>query len=154
MAIRTWVSESITYRTVGMIDALIGDGADGAKKLQSIEEYAVELFESSQAPRGRRNPLPNLLIVCRIAERTAKDDAPGAPGPPERRATLPAASRCAARRIGWLEASRRRRTSRSAKPLGTPENAAVATRMLDARVASARALAQPRRCLSLLAFSR
>lgn len=42
MAIRTWVSESITYRTVGMIDALIGDGADGAKKLQSIEEYAVE----------------------------------------------------------------------------------------------------------------
>jgi alkylation response protein AidB-like acyl-CoA dehydrogenase len=42
MAIRTWVSESITYRTVGMIDALIGDGADNAKKLQSIEEYAVE----------------------------------------------------------------------------------------------------------------
>ena len=42
MAIRVWVSESITYRTVGMIDALIGDGADDAKKLQSIEEYAVE----------------------------------------------------------------------------------------------------------------
>ncbi len=42
MAIRTWVSESITYRTVGMIDALIGDGADSAKKMQSIEEYAVE----------------------------------------------------------------------------------------------------------------
>jgi len=42
MAIRTWVSESITYRTVGMIDALIGDGADNEKKLQSIEEYAVE----------------------------------------------------------------------------------------------------------------
>ena len=42
MAIRTWVSESITYRTVGMIDALIGDGADSDKKLQSIEEYAVE----------------------------------------------------------------------------------------------------------------
>ena len=42
MAIRTWVSEAITYRTVGMIDALIGDGADNAKKLQSIEEYAVE----------------------------------------------------------------------------------------------------------------
>jgi len=42
MAIRTWVSESITYRTVGMIDALIGDGADDAKKLQSIDEYAVE----------------------------------------------------------------------------------------------------------------
>ncbi|HQX54747.1 MAG TPA: acyl-CoA dehydrogenase family protein [Pyrinomonadaceae bacterium] len=42
MAIRTWVSEAITYRTVGMIDHLIGDGADNATKLQSIEEYAVE----------------------------------------------------------------------------------------------------------------
>jgi alkylation response protein AidB-like acyl-CoA dehydrogenase len=42
MAIKTWVSEAITYRTVGMIDALIGDGADGAKKLKSIEEYAIE----------------------------------------------------------------------------------------------------------------
>jgi len=42
MAIRTWVAESITYRTVGLIDALIGDGADNEKKLQSIEEYAVE----------------------------------------------------------------------------------------------------------------
>jgi alkylation response protein AidB-like acyl-CoA dehydrogenase len=42
MAIRTWVAESITYRTVGMIDALIGDGADNEKKLRSIEEYAVE----------------------------------------------------------------------------------------------------------------
>lgn len=42
MAIRVWVAESITYRTVGMIDALIGDGADGEKKLRSIEEYAVE----------------------------------------------------------------------------------------------------------------
>ena len=42
MAIRTWVAESITYRTVGMIDALIGDGVDQARKMQSIEEYAVE----------------------------------------------------------------------------------------------------------------
>jgi len=42
MAIRTWISESMTYRTVGMIDALIGDGADSDKKLRSIEEYAVE----------------------------------------------------------------------------------------------------------------
>ncbi len=42
MAIKTWVAESITYRTVGMIDNLIGDGTDGAKKLKSIEEYAVE----------------------------------------------------------------------------------------------------------------
>ena len=42
MAIRTWVAEGITYRTVGMIDSLIGDGTDDAKKLRSIEEYAVE----------------------------------------------------------------------------------------------------------------
>lgn len=42
MAIRTWVSESITYRTVGMIDAMIGDGADTDNKMHSIEEYAVE----------------------------------------------------------------------------------------------------------------
>lgn len=43
MAIRTWVAESITYRTVGMIDALTGeDGGDKEKKLRSIEEYAVE----------------------------------------------------------------------------------------------------------------
>lgn len=42
MAVRTWVSEGITYRTVGMIDSLIGDGTDDEKKLKSIEEYAVE----------------------------------------------------------------------------------------------------------------
>jgi alkylation response protein AidB-like acyl-CoA dehydrogenase len=42
MAIKTWVAESITYRTVGMIDNLIGDGTDGAKKIKSIGEYAVE----------------------------------------------------------------------------------------------------------------
>ena len=42
MAIKTFVAESITYRTVGMIDQLIGDGADNEKKLRSIEEYAVE----------------------------------------------------------------------------------------------------------------
>ena len=42
MAIRTWVAESMSYRTVGMIDALIGDDGDKAKKLRSIEEYAVE----------------------------------------------------------------------------------------------------------------
>ncbi len=42
MAIKTWVSEAITYRTVGMIDTLIGDKTDNATKLQSIDEYAVE----------------------------------------------------------------------------------------------------------------
>lgn len=42
MAIKTWVSESITYRTVGMIDSLIGDKTDNETKLQSIDEYAVE----------------------------------------------------------------------------------------------------------------
>ncbi|MDQ4123560.1 MAG: acyl-CoA dehydrogenase family protein [Acidobacteriota bacterium] len=42
MAVKTFIAESITYRTVGMIDQLIGDGADNEKKLRSIEEYAVE----------------------------------------------------------------------------------------------------------------
>lgn len=42
MAIKTWVSEAITYRTVGMIDGLIGDKTDNETKLQSIDEYAVE----------------------------------------------------------------------------------------------------------------
>ena len=42
MAIKTWVSEAITYRTVGMIDTLIGDKTDNETKLQSIDEYAVE----------------------------------------------------------------------------------------------------------------
>jgi alkylation response protein AidB-like acyl-CoA dehydrogenase len=42
MAIKTWVSESITYRTVGMIDTLIGDKTDNETKLKSIDEYAVE----------------------------------------------------------------------------------------------------------------
>lgn len=42
-AIRVWVAEAMSYRTVGMIDALIGeDGGDKEKKLRSIEEYAVE----------------------------------------------------------------------------------------------------------------
>ena len=42
MAIKTWVSEAITYRTVGMIDGLIGDKTDNETKLKSIDEYAVE----------------------------------------------------------------------------------------------------------------
>ena len=42
MAIKTWVAESMSYRTVGMIDRLIGEGGDKEKKLRSIEEYAVE----------------------------------------------------------------------------------------------------------------
>jgi alkylation response protein AidB-like acyl-CoA dehydrogenase len=42
MAIKTWVSEAITYRTVGMIDAMIGEKADNETKLKSIDEYAVE----------------------------------------------------------------------------------------------------------------
>jgi hypothetical protein len=42
MAIRVWIGESMTYRTVGMIDALIGSSTEGDTKLRSIEEYAVE----------------------------------------------------------------------------------------------------------------
>lgn len=42
MAIRTWVGEAMTYRTVGLIESAIGDTKDPGAKLRSIEEYAVE----------------------------------------------------------------------------------------------------------------
>src|SRR5258705_4103019 len=45
MAIRTWVGESMVYRTLGMIEDTIhatSDGSDPEAKLQAIEEYAVE----------------------------------------------------------------------------------------------------------------
>src|SRR6195256_3303796 len=45
MAIRTWVGESMIYRTLGMIEAgiaSIGDSNDADAKLRAIEEYAAE----------------------------------------------------------------------------------------------------------------
>jgi len=45
MAIRTWVGESMIYRTLGMIEAgiaSIGDNKDADAKLRVIEEYAAE----------------------------------------------------------------------------------------------------------------
>jgi alkylation response protein AidB-like acyl-CoA dehydrogenase len=42
MAIRGWVGESMTYRTVGLIESAIGDTMDQQDKLRSIEEYAAE----------------------------------------------------------------------------------------------------------------
>src|SRR5215217_7544935 len=42
MAIRTWVGEAMTYRTVGLIESAIGDTKDPDAKLRSIEEYAAE----------------------------------------------------------------------------------------------------------------
>ncbi|HYG81403.1 MAG TPA: acyl-CoA dehydrogenase family protein [Pyrinomonadaceae bacterium] len=42
MAIRTWVGEAMTYRTVGLIESAIGGTLDPDAKLRSIEEYAVE----------------------------------------------------------------------------------------------------------------
>jgi len=44
MAIRTWVGESMIYRTLGMIEAGIGavDTHDADAKLRAIEEYAAE----------------------------------------------------------------------------------------------------------------
>jgi alkylation response protein AidB-like acyl-CoA dehydrogenase len=42
MAIKTWVGEAMTYRTVGLIESAIGDTKDPDAKLKSIEEYAVE----------------------------------------------------------------------------------------------------------------
>ncbi len=42
MAIRCWIGEGTSYRTVGMIDNLIGGATEGDTKLRAIEEYAVE----------------------------------------------------------------------------------------------------------------
>ncbi|HEY0375329.1 MAG TPA: acyl-CoA dehydrogenase family protein [Pyrinomonadaceae bacterium] len=42
MAIRTWVGEAMTYRTVGLIESAIGQTLDPDAKLRSIEEYAAE----------------------------------------------------------------------------------------------------------------
>jgi alkylation response protein AidB-like acyl-CoA dehydrogenase len=42
MAIRTWVGEAMTYRTVGLIESAIGDNKDPEAKLRAIEEYAAE----------------------------------------------------------------------------------------------------------------
>jgi alkylation response protein AidB-like acyl-CoA dehydrogenase len=42
MAIRTWVGESMIYRTLGMIETAISDTRDPQAKLRAIEEYAAE----------------------------------------------------------------------------------------------------------------
>src|SRR6266478_978614 len=45
MGIRTWVGESMIYRTLGMIEAgiaSIGDSKDADARLRAIEEYAAE----------------------------------------------------------------------------------------------------------------
>jgi len=42
MAIRTWVGESMTYRTLGMIEAAITDPNDPNAKMKAIEEYSAE----------------------------------------------------------------------------------------------------------------
>jgi len=45
MAIRTWVGEALTYRTLGFIEGAINATADASNpesKLRAIEEYAVE----------------------------------------------------------------------------------------------------------------
>ncbi|HEX8499402.1 MAG TPA: acyl-CoA dehydrogenase family protein [Pyrinomonadaceae bacterium] len=45
MAIRTWVGEATTYRTLGLIEGAINataDASDPESKLRAIEEYAVE----------------------------------------------------------------------------------------------------------------
>lgn len=41
-ALRTYVAESAVYRTVGMIDTMIGEDKSLQTQLKSIEEYAVE----------------------------------------------------------------------------------------------------------------
>jgi alkylation response protein AidB-like acyl-CoA dehydrogenase len=42
MAIRTWVGESMTYRTLGMIEDAITDPNDPNAKMKAIEEYSAE----------------------------------------------------------------------------------------------------------------
>ncbi|HEX8853950.1 MAG TPA: acyl-CoA dehydrogenase family protein [Pyrinomonadaceae bacterium] len=45
MAIKTWVGESMIYRTLGLIEAgiaAVGDGADSDARLRAIEEFAAE----------------------------------------------------------------------------------------------------------------
>jgi alkylation response protein AidB-like acyl-CoA dehydrogenase len=45
MAVRTWVGEATTYRTLGLIEGAINataDASDPESKLRAIEEYAVE----------------------------------------------------------------------------------------------------------------
>jgi len=42
MAIKTWVGESMVYRTLGMIETAIGDTTNPDAKLHAIEEYAAE----------------------------------------------------------------------------------------------------------------
>ena len=42
MAIRTWVGEAMTYRTLGMIETAISDTTDPDAKLKAIEEYSAE----------------------------------------------------------------------------------------------------------------
>jgi len=42
MAIRTWVGEAMIYRTLGMIEAAIGDTRDPDAKMRAIEEYSAE----------------------------------------------------------------------------------------------------------------
>jgi alkylation response protein AidB-like acyl-CoA dehydrogenase len=42
MAIRTWVGESMVYRTLGMIETAVSDTTDFDAKLRAIEEYSAE----------------------------------------------------------------------------------------------------------------
>ncbi|HEX8163925.1 MAG TPA: acyl-CoA dehydrogenase family protein [Pyrinomonadaceae bacterium] len=42
MSIRTWVGESMIYRTLGLIDSSLTDTATPEAKLRAIEEYAAE----------------------------------------------------------------------------------------------------------------
>ena len=42
MAIRTWVGEAMTFRTLGMIETAISDTTDPDAKLRAIEEYSAE----------------------------------------------------------------------------------------------------------------
>src|SRR5256714_13720822 len=53
MAIRTWVGEGLTYRTLGLIESAINasaDAEDPESKLRAIEEYAAECSAVKVSP--------------------------------------------------------------------------------------------------------
>jgi alkylation response protein AidB-like acyl-CoA dehydrogenase len=83
-AIRTWVGESMIYRTLGMIEAGIGavDAKDMDARLKAIEEYAAEcsiikvaLSEYCDFVGRRDGPgLRWLWLLCRLSgERAYRD---------------------------------------------------------------------------------
>ncbi len=69
MAIKTWVSEAITYRTVGMIDALIGDGTDNETKLNPLTNTRLKVRLTKFF--ARNHWIMSLMKWCKFTAVTA-----------------------------------------------------------------------------------